>query len=226
MNEAPAQPGAYAMRLTDLCFEGRPALFLDRDGVLVEEVHYLHRFEDVAVIDGVPEAIARANVAGIPVIMVTNQAGIGRGYYDWRQFAQVQERIVERCRAFAAHYDMVLACAYHAEGVGDYGVADHPWRKPLPGMFLEAARVLRVDLQRSFVVGDTLSDLIAGAAAGLKSGALVLTGHGSREWSEKGHETFERLRAQSAFDAQVMPDAATAIQSWLKIRMQPLEHVS
>ena len=72
---------------------GRPALFMDRDGVIVEEVNYLHRKEDVSIIPGAIEVIRRANVLNIPVIILTNQAGVGRRYYSWKHFAEVQNEI-------------------------------------------------------------------------------------------------------------------------------------
>ena len=152
---------------------GRPALFLDRDGVIVVDTHYLCRVEDMRVIAGAPAAIARCNALGIPVVVVTNQAGIGRGYYGWAEFQAVQDAIAAELRAVGAHLDAVLACAYHGEGRQPLRVADHPWRKPNPGMILEAAKRLQVDLARSWIVGDRAHDLAAGAAAGLAGGTLL-----------------------------------------------------
>jgi D-glycero-D-manno-heptose 1,7-bisphosphate phosphatase len=207
--------GVFACRYTQTLFHGRPGLFLDRDGVIVEEVNYLHRVEDIVFIPGVAEAIARANQASIPVIMVTNQAGIGRGHFRWKDFHAVQHGIFRHCKAHSAHLDMVLACAYHAKGFGAYKTADHPWRKPRPGMLLEAARVMGSDLARSFIVGDCLSDLEAGHAAGLADGALVQTGHGSREWENGGEMQFQSWRESGQFMASRTDDAAAAIHRWL-----------
>jgi D-glycero-D-manno-heptose 1,7-bisphosphate phosphatase len=212
--EACPEGGTYSVRLTDVDFSGRPCLFLDRDGVLVEETNYLHRPEDVAVIPGVPQAIANVNQREIPVVVVTNQAGIGRGYYDWPEFLNVQRHILDVCRSSGAHCDMVLACAYHEEGVPPYDRAGHHWRKPAPGMLLEAARQLQIDLRRSYIIGDTLADLAAGAEAGLAGGALVLTGHGQREWASGGEAAFSTYR-KGGFAARVAPDAAQAIEDWL-----------
>src|SRR5690242_8907500 len=91
--------GTYSERLTDVDFSGRPCLFLDRDGVLVEETNYLHRPEDVAFIPKVLPAIAEVNKRGIPVVIVTNQAGVGRGYYDWAEFHRVQRHILHVCQS-------------------------------------------------------------------------------------------------------------------------------
>lgn len=210
-----SEPGLFSTRLTRNDVAGRPCLFLDRDGVVVEETNYLHRLEDVAIIRGVPQAIAKVNALGIPVVMVTNQAGIGRGYYDWGEFRTVQQHIIEGCKSSGAHWDMLLACAYHEDGVPPYDRAGHPWRKPAPGMLLEAASELRVDLRRSYIVGDTLADLAAGAEAGLAGGALVLTGHGEREWASGGEEALSAYRTGGSFAATVARDAVEAIEQWI-----------
>lgn len=148
---------------------GRPALFLDRDGVIVEEVLYLHRVEDVALLPGAAEAIAAANRRGWLVVVATNQAGIAHGYYGWKEFEAVQEAILTELGRFGARIDAVLACPHHPA---------HPARKPQPGMLLRAAEALSIDLAQSWIVGDKASDLSAGRAAGLKGGILVMTGHG------------------------------------------------
>jgi D-glycero-D-manno-heptose 1,7-bisphosphate phosphatase len=159
----------------------RRALFLDRDGVIVEEVHYLKRPEDVRLIPGAAAAIAACNRAGLAVVIVTNQAGIGRGLYTWRDFALVQQCIVDALGREGASVDAVLACAYHADGQGGLRVADHGWRKPRPGMILAAADRMGLDLSRAWIVGDRAADLAAGRAAGLAGGTLVETGYGTAE---------------------------------------------
>lgn len=208
------EPGAFFERLSDVSFNHRPCLFLDRDGVSVEETNYLHRVEDVAIIQGVAESIALANAAGVAVVMVTNQAGIGRGYYSWRQFYLVQEHILGRAGVVGATYDAICACAYHPDGKPPFAVAEHAWRKPNPGMLLHAASVLGVDLTRSHIVGDTLNDLTAGARAGLPSGTLVATGHGEREWQQGGAAGFAELEA-AGFRPRRAPNAGEAIAAWL-----------
>jgi D-glycero-D-manno-heptose 1,7-bisphosphate phosphatase len=159
----------------------RPALFLDRDGALVEEVGYLSRPEDVSLVAGASAVVRAYNRARFPVIVVTNQSGVGRGYFDWRDFAAVQERVLALLRAEEAELDAVFACAYHADAAPPYNVAAHPWRKPGDGMFRAAATVFGVDLGRSWIVGDAASDILAGRKAGLAGGAHVLTGHGKAE---------------------------------------------
>jgi len=160
---------------------GRPALFLDRDGVLVAEVGYLHRPEEVRLIPGAAALTAAANRAGLAAVLVTNQAGIGRGIYGWAEFEATQERISAELAAAGAGLDMVIACPFHAEAEPPYRHPAHPCRKPRPGMIRRAAERLGLDLAGSWIVGDRATDLEAGRAAGLAGGVHVLTGHGAAE---------------------------------------------
>jgi D-glycero-D-manno-heptose 1,7-bisphosphate phosphatase len=209
------ESGLFSCRFSRTNYQGKPCLFLDRDGVLVEETNYLHRIEDVVLVAGVAEAVASANALGVAVVMVTNQAGIGRGYYSWKDFECVQQHIIRACSSVGARWDMMLACAYHGEGIAPYREEGHLWRKPQPGMLLETARVLGIDLSRSHIVGDTLTDLDAGARAGLPGGTLVLTGHGEREWREGGAVAFARYQKSGSFMPHLSANAAEAIANWL-----------
>jgi len=161
--------------------DARPALFLDRDGVVVEEVGYLHCKEDLRLIPGAAAMIAACNARRVPVILVTNQSGVGRGYYDWAEFAALQDALLARLAAAGAGFDMVLACAYHPTAKPPYAIAGHDWRKPGPGMLREAAQSLRLDLARAWIVGDAASDIEAGRNAGLAGGLHVLRGHGAAQ---------------------------------------------
>ena len=167
-----------------------PALFLDRDGTIVEEVSYLHRPKDVTLIPGAAQVIRTANKKNMPVIIVTNQAGIGRGYYDWTAFHAVQNLILEILASKNAFIDAVFACPFHLEGKGSNLVKNHPDRKPNPGMLLKAQESLSIDLQNSWIVGDRQTDLGAGHAANCKGGVHVLTGHGSENGEAKISRTF------------------------------------
>lgn len=208
--------GTFSNVFSDKLFYEHAALFLDRDGVIIDEINYLHKVADITFIPGVAEAVARANGLNVPVILITNQAGIGRGFYGWNDFHNVQKHIQTHFANHSAHIDMVLACAYHGDGIKEYKVSDHHWRKPNPGMLLEAARVLRIDLKKSFIVGDSLSDLAAGIAAGLEAGALVETGHGEREWNEKdGKKMFKNWQKKYKFLPVKISNAALAINRWL-----------
>ena len=159
----------------------RPALFLDRDGVIVEEVGHLHRPADVRMISGAAEVIAAANRSNVPVVVVSNQSGVGRGLFGWPEFAAVQQRIVEELAERRAFIDAILACPCHAEARPPYRHPDHPARKPNPGMIYAAARLLPILLRASWMIGDRASDLTAGRTAGLAGGLLVLSGLGQRE---------------------------------------------
>jgi D-glycero-D-manno-heptose 1,7-bisphosphate phosphatase len=164
---------------------GRAALFLDRDGVIITDTHYLCRVEDMRVIAGAVATIARCNALQIPVVVVTNQAGIGRGYYGWDAFRAVQGALKAALAADGAHLDGVVACAYHADGQAPLQVDNHPWRKPNPGMILEAANRMQLDLARSWIVGDRAHDLAAGAGAGLAGGTLLAADAQERQAATK-----------------------------------------
>ena len=140
---------------------GRPALFLDRDGVIVQEAGYLHRIEEIHVVPGAAKVIAAANKQSIPVIMVTNQSGIGRGHYGWAEFKSVQDAIVASLATEGARIDAVYACAHHPEAEGFLAHPNHPARKPNPGMLLQAASDLALDLKSSWLVGDKAADIDA-----------------------------------------------------------------
>lgn len=160
---------------------GGPALFVDRDGVLLEEVGYLLRLERVVMIPGAAEVIAKVNARGLAVVMVTNQAGIGRGYYGWQDFAAAQEVILAALAKVGARMDAVYACAHHPAGTGGYAHPNHPARKPNPGMLLRAAQALDLDLGHSWLIGDKTIDLEAARASGLAGALHVLTGHGAAQ---------------------------------------------
>ena len=156
----------------------RHGLFLDRDGTVIEEKHYLSRPEDVELLPTVGQTIARMNSLGIPVAVVTNQAGIARGYFPESQIAKVHARVDELLAAFNARIDRYEYCPHHpVEGLGDYRI-DCDCRKPKPGMLTRSAGALQIDLPRSLMVGDRMGDLEAGANAGCHS-SLVRTGYGS-----------------------------------------------
>ena len=153
---------------------GRPCLFLDRDGVLIEDTGYPHRPKDVMLI---PEALAlvlAANERGVVVGIVTNQSGIGRGLFDWAAFSSVQAMIDEAVRPLGGHIDFVLACPFHAEAsVLRYRCETHGWRKPAPGMMRAAADTLGLVLAQSCMLGDRMSDMEAAAAAGIPHRLLL-----------------------------------------------------
>jgi len=174
-------PGLWFSHSGAADFAGRPALFLDRDGVIVEDSGYVGDPNGVRLIAGVAETIAAVNLLKVPVVVVTNQSGLARGLFGWDSFEAVQGVIAERLSALGAHLDAVVACGYHEKGTGPMAVADHPWRKPNPGMLTKAAEAMQIDLARSLIVGDRVGDLEAGQRAGLRAGILVETGKSGEE---------------------------------------------
>ncbi|MBZ9766425.1 HAD family hydrolase [Mesorhizobium sp. CA6] len=169
-----AGPGLWVERVGDRTFPaGRPALFLDRDGTINVDTGYPDVPATMVLRDGIAPVIEAANEHGIPVVVVTNQSGIARGYFGWDAFARVNGRVLELLAEQNAFVDMVLACAYHEAGSGPLAITDHPMRKPNPGMLLEAGRRLGLDLKRSLIVGDKPADMEAGRRAGLIRGWLV-----------------------------------------------------
>lgn len=156
----------------------RPAVFLDRDGTLIEEADYLASPNQVRLLPGAAAAVRRVREVGVPVVVVTNQSGVARGYFPEERIADVHARLAELLAAEGAGVDAFYHCPHHpTEGVGAYRVACD-CRKPRPGMLLAAARDLGLDLAASWMIGDKLDDLRAGAAAGCRT-VLVRTGYGA-----------------------------------------------
>ena len=187
---------------------GRPALFLDRDGAIVEETEYLRRVEDIVMIRGAAAAIAAANKRGVAVVVVTNQAGIGRGYYGWAEFEAVQKAIISQLAAEGARIDAVYACPHHPQGQGRFAHPDHPARKPNPGMLLQAACDLALDLGKSWLVGDKAIDIEAAQRAGIAGALQVATGYGGAERQRAAGlatATFDVRFARSIADAVLLP---------------------
>jgi D,D-heptose 1,7-bisphosphate phosphatase len=148
----------------------RPALFLDRDGVLNHDDDYVGSPERFRWIDGAREAIRLANDRGFYVFVVTNQAGVARGFYDEDAVRSLHRWVQQELRLSGAYVDDWRHCPFHPEAVtARFRVADHPWRKPQPGMILDLAQHWPVDLERSLLIGDQDSDLAAAAAAGIPS---------------------------------------------------------
>jgi D-glycero-D-manno-heptose 1,7-bisphosphate phosphatase len=158
-------------------------LFLDRDGVIIEDVHYLAEPSQIRIIPGVPEAIARVNALGWPVVVTTNQGGVAKGFFSESQVKLIHQKLDALLAIHGAKIDAWYYCPHHPiEGSGAFTL-ECPCRKPLPGMLISAARDLGLSLAHGWMVGDKLSDLEAGARAGCRT-MLVRTGHGSTEESK------------------------------------------
>ena len=149
------------------------ALFLDRDGVINQEVGYLHRAEDVRWVDGIFSLCRTAQELGYKLVVVTNQAGIARGYYTTEDFETLMQWMRAEFAREGVTLDAVYHCPYHPEhGIGAWK-REHEDRKPSPGMLRRGARELGVELAESVMVGDRCSDVAAAHAAGLRQAFLV-----------------------------------------------------
>jgi D-glycero-D-manno-heptose 1,7-bisphosphate phosphatase len=145
----------------------RRAAFLDRDGVLIEDSGYPHRPEHLVWLDGAVAAVRWLNAEGYDVVVVSNQSGVARGYLtedDVETFHALMRRALA---AEGARIDAFYYCPHHPEAVIESYRRDHPWRKPSPGMILQALQDRPIRKDGSFLVGDKPSDLEAAAAAGL-----------------------------------------------------------
>ena len=142
-------------------------MFLDRDGVINVDRGYVHRPEDFEFIDGIFELCRRARQQDCLIFVITNQAGIARGFYTEDDFLTLTQWMCEAFESAGAAIDRVYFCPFHAEhGIGKYK-RESAFRKPAPGMILQAAKEFDVDLQHSVLVGDMETDIEAGVAAGV-----------------------------------------------------------
>lgn len=155
----------------------RRAAFIDRDGVINEELDYVHRIEDFHLLPGAVEGLRLLQDDGWALVVVTNQAGIGRGLYTEQQFHALTDHMRSTLAAGGVRLAGVYHCPHHpTAGIGDYR-RDCACRKPRPGMLLQAADELGLDLASSVLVGDKESDLEAGQAAGCAAVVLAESGH-------------------------------------------------
>jgi D-glycero-D-manno-heptose 1,7-bisphosphate phosphatase len=152
----------------------RPAIFFDRDGVLIEDSHYVGSVAEVRLIPGAADAVRKARAAGFAAVVVTNQSGVARGMFAEEVVHQVNRHIEAETGVV---FDRWEYCPHHTDGVIAEFARECDCRKPKPGMLLRAAAALGVDLARSWMIGDRASDLDAGFAAGCRC-VLVKTGYG------------------------------------------------
>lgn len=153
------------------------AVFLDRDGTINEEVGHLDSLEKLRIFPAAFEAVRMLNESGMRVIVVTNQSGVARGFFNEAFVETVHEQIRKRFREKGAFIDYFYYCPHHpTEGIGEYRV-ECGCRKPEPGMLLRASAELGVDLPSSYVVGDTARDVELAARCSA-AGILVKTGYG------------------------------------------------
>ena len=179
-----------------------PAVFLDRDGTIVEDPGFLHEPGKVKLLPGAADGIRRLNESGFLVVMVSNQSGIARGRYSVADYAAVQRRLVELLEGHGAHLDGSYFCPHYPAITGPCEC-----RKPGPKLFLEAQDALDIDFARSWWVGDRLSDVEPAESLG-GHGILVATGEGNL------HQGQAR-----AMGVMVVADLARAADEILRLRI-------
>ena len=157
------------------------AVFLDRDGVITKEPpQYAHRIDQLELIPKSAEAIRLLNKSGFKVIVVSNQSGVAKGYYQEKDIEIYNSAMKKKLEEKSAYIDAIYYCPHYSEATIEAYKIDCDCRKPKPGMLMRAKRDLDLDLKHSFLVGDKISDIEAGYRAGCKT-ILVLTGQGNDE---------------------------------------------
>jgi D-glycero-D-manno-heptose 1,7-bisphosphate phosphatase len=189
----------------------KPAVFLDRDGTINEQMGYINHTSRFRLLPRVTAGIRLLNERGLPVVVATNQSGLARGYFPPELLAEVHEKMHRELAAAGARVDAVYVCPHHPEAKRPEYRRNCDCRKPRSGLFRQAARDLGLDLCRSYLVGDRWTDLKAAANCHL-TGILVLTGYGLGDLAYIGpHE-----KIQPAYIAQDLYDAAQWIIRDLK----------
>lgn len=184
----------------------RPAVFLDRDGTINEQMGYINHISRFVMLPRAAAAIRLLNEQGIPVVVVSNQSGLARGYFPESLIGEVHAKMNGALAEGGAHVDGIYYCPHHPEAQEERFRLACNCRKPKPGLFLQAAAELDLDLGRSYVVGDRWSDLKAAAAVQAK-GVLVLTGYGRGDYEYIGP-------AQPVQPTYVADDLYAAVQ-WI-----------
>ncbi|MDR2876541.1 MAG: D-glycero-beta-D-manno-heptose 1,7-bisphosphate 7-phosphatase [Chromatiales bacterium] len=184
------------------------ALFLDRDGVINVEKDYVHRIEDFEFVDGIFELCRAAQARGYLLVVITNQSGIGRGYYSEAQFQELTAWMKNEFSREGVEITRVYHCPYHPDsGIGEYRMESFD-RKPNPGMILRAERDLGLDLARSILVGDRVSDMQAAEAAGIGCRVLLRTAHSEPGAARCAQRVVEHL--SEVLMGDVLPAKGTA----------------
>ena len=191
----------------------RAAVFLDRDGTINEQMGYINHISRFVLLPGVGEAIRKLNEHELPVVVVTNQSGLARGYFPASLLDEVHEKMERELAAAGAHIDGLYICPHHPEAKEAQYRKTCTCRKPKIGLLEQAATDLNLDLAASFMVGDRWSDLKCGARAGATP-ILVLTGYGRGDHQYIGP-------GQDVQPAMVAPDLNSAVD-WILNRQAGL----
>lgn len=191
---------------------GRGAIFLDRDGTVTEEVGYVNHIDRAQLFPWSPRAIRMLKSTGLPVIIVTNQSGVGRGYFTEELVRQVHRKIQDELSAEGTKLDAFYYCPHHPTGIIEKYRQDCRCRKPMPGMAEEAAEQFGIDLAASYLVGDTYRDMQTGFNMRART-ILLMTGYG------RGEHEYHRDRWTRMPDliAENLLEAAGSIIQELKV---------
>ena len=187
---------------------GRPAVFLDRDGTINEQMGYINHTCRFQLLPGAAEAIKKLNDADIPVVVISNQSGLARGYFPEELLVAVHEKMNRLLAEAGAHVDGIYYCPHHPEAKEERFRAACNCRKPKPGLVLQASEEMKLDPKRSYVVGDRWSDIKTADNCGATS-ILVRTGYG------RGDEQYigPQQEIQPDFKADDLLEAVTWILS-------------
>lgn len=174
----------------------KPALFLDRDGVINVEKSFITYPDMLELEDGIVELIRYYNQQNWPVIVVTNQSGIAKEKINWATYWLIEDRLIQDLSAQGAFLDLILACPCHPDGITPYNTPKPPSRKPAPGMIHTANELFAINKKQSVIIGDRLRDIEAGYNAGLVFGILRDSNHaeGKIEWENANTDMFAPLK--------------------------------
>ncbi|MBI1260819.1 MAG: HAD-IIIA family hydrolase [Rhizobiales bacterium] len=198
--------GIWVSTATPRQSPGKPALILDRDGVLVEEVHYLREPADVVLAPGATGIIHWARSLDMVVACATNQSGIARGLISWSAFEDVEAEISRQLATENCTLDLTVACPFHPDFPGPQAKEEEKWRKPGPAMLTLIASETGAELSASWMIGDKASDIDAARKAGLRGAIHLETGHGRDE-----RDAALKLQTEH-FDVFAAPDLLGARQ--------------
>ncbi len=187
---------------------GKSAVFLDRDGTINEQMGYINHTCRFQLLPGAAQAIKKLNDADIPVVVISNQSGLARGYFPEELLAAVHEKMNTLLKDEGAHVDGIYYCPHHPEAKEERFRDNCNCRKPKPGLVIQASEEMGLDPEHSFVVGDRWSDIKTAANCGAKS-ILVRTGYG------RGDEQYigPQQRIQPNFKADDLLEAVHLILS-------------
>jgi D-glycero-D-manno-heptose 1,7-bisphosphate phosphatase len=188
----------------------RLAVFLDRDGTLIEDIGHLDRIDRVQMYPWTIDAVRLLNRAGLRVVVTSNQSGIARGYFTETNVEEVHRHISSLLAEGGAHIDAYYYCPHHPDGTVDGYAQPCDCRKPGPGLVERAARELGVDPSRSFVVGDRWLDVRLARAVGAR-GVLVRTGYGQSE----------EAQPEPGITADEVADNLMGATSWILGKLPP-----